>query len=55
MLIGGADGNRTRDLIVANDALSHLSYSPKTLCHYSDLGGELQDDLICLLRPRGPR
>jgi hypothetical protein len=25
---GGADENRTRDLIVANDALSQLSYSP---------------------------
>ncbi len=27
-LNGGANGVRTRDLIVANDALSQLSYSP---------------------------
>ena len=26
--VGGANGVRTRDLIVANDALSQLSYSP---------------------------
>ena len=25
---GGAEGNRTPDLIIANDALSQLSYSP---------------------------
>ena len=28
MLIGGASRARTDDLIVANDALSQLSYSP---------------------------
>ncbi len=33
---GGADGDRTRDLIVANDALSQLSYSPKTPRHYKE-------------------
>ena len=26
---GGADGDRTRYLVVANDALSQMSYSPK--------------------------
>ncbi len=26
---GGAEGNRTPDLLIANEALSHLSYSPK--------------------------
>ena len=30
-LFGGANGVRTRDLIVANDALSQLSYSPNAL------------------------
>ncbi len=25
---GGAEGNRTPDLVIANDALSQLSYSP---------------------------
>ena len=28
MLAGGAEGDRTPDLIIANDALSQLSYSP---------------------------
>lgn len=27
--IGGAEGNRTPDLIIANDALYQLSYGPK--------------------------
>lgn len=27
--VGGADGDRTRYLVVANDALSQMSYSPK--------------------------
>ena len=27
---GGAEGNRTPDLVIANDALSHLSYGPVT-------------------------
>lgn len=26
---GGADGNQTHDLIIANDALYQLSYSPQ--------------------------
>ncbi len=26
---GGAEGNRTPDLVIANDALSQLSYSPE--------------------------
>ena len=28
---GGAEGNRTPDLVIANDALSQLSYGPVTL------------------------
>ncbi len=32
-LIGGASRDRTDDLIVANDALSQLSYSPTTADH----------------------
>ena len=27
---GGAEGNRTPDLVIANDALSQLSYGPET-------------------------
>jgi hypothetical protein len=27
---GGAEGNRTPDLVIANDALSQLSYGPDT-------------------------
>ncbi len=30
-LIGGAGGNRTHDLLIANQALSQLSYSPMYL------------------------
>src|SRR5690606_35982945 len=26
--VGGAEGNRTPDLLIANEALSHLSYGP---------------------------
>jgi len=26
--LGGAEGDRTPDLVIANDALSHLSYGP---------------------------
>ena len=29
VLDGGAEGNRTPDLVIANDALSQLSYGPK--------------------------
>ena len=28
---GGAEGDRTPDLVIANDALSHLSYGPTRL------------------------
>jgi hypothetical protein len=28
---GGAEGNRTPDLVIANDALSQLSYGPVTM------------------------
>ena len=28
MFIGGAEGDRTPDLVIANDALSQLSYCP---------------------------
>lgn len=28
MIPGGAEGDRTPDLVIANDALSHLSYGP---------------------------
>ena len=28
-VLGGAEGNRTPDLLIANEALYHLSYGPK--------------------------
>jgi hypothetical protein len=31
VFIGGADGDRTRDLLTASQALSQLSYSPTLL------------------------
>ena len=34
MQIGGADEDRTRYLVVANDALSQMSYSPKSATQY---------------------
>ena len=30
---GGAEGDRTPDLVIANDALSQLSYGPVPVCH----------------------
>lgn len=32
---GGADGDRTRDLLVANEAHSQLCYGPSRLRYYS--------------------
>ena len=29
---GGAEGDRTPDLVIANDALSQLSYGPVPVC-----------------------
>ncbi len=51
---GGADEDRTRDLLLAKQALSQLSYSPKTLYDYSNLGAENQSffdkqAILCLL------
>ena len=41
--VGGAGGDRTRDLVVANDALSQLSYSPTvTLAGVQILPSDLQ-------------
>ena len=34
---GGAGGNRTHDILLAKQALSHLSYSPVT--YAADFGG----------------
>lgn len=31
-MVGGASRDRTDDLIIANDALSQLSYGPKERC-----------------------
>lgn len=39
---GGADEDRTRDLLLAKQALSQLSYSPKTLYDYSNLASKNQ-------------
>ena len=34
--VGGAEGDRTPDLVIANDALSQLSYSPvQRMAHLS--------------------
>lgn len=33
-VLGGAEGNRTPDLLIANEALYHLSYGPKERRRY---------------------
>jgi hypothetical protein len=33
-VLGGAEGNRTPDLLIANEALYHLSYGPKEAGEY---------------------
>jgi hypothetical protein len=33
-ILGGAEGNRTPDLLIANEALYHLSYGPKERREY---------------------
>src|SRR3954464_7933047 len=33
-VLGGAEGNRTPDLLIANEALYHLSYGPKEARRY---------------------
>ena len=37
---GGADRDRTDDLLNANQALSQLSYSPRTLVRFAHQPGE---------------
>jgi hypothetical protein len=44
---GGASRDRTDDLIVANDALSQLSYSPTRAQHqHFSRGGETSDATV---------
>ena len=60
MQIGGADEDRTRYLVVANDALSQMSYSPKFATQdyqkihnlamvYIDFKGILKSLIICIV------
>lgn len=37
-VLGGAEGNRTPDLLIANEALYHLSYGPKERRRYGPFG-----------------
>jgi hypothetical protein len=37
-VFGGEDGDRTHDLVIANDALSQLSYPPTGRCKFSAPG-----------------
>ncbi len=39
---GGAEGNRTPDLVIANDALSQLSYGPVN--RYSNVLRQLRSE-----------
>jgi hypothetical protein len=38
-VLGGAEGNRTPDLLIANEALYHLSYGPKEARRYVGAAG----------------
>jgi hypothetical protein len=38
-VLGGAEGNRTPDLLIANEALYHLSYGPKEAGEYGGAAG----------------
>ena len=42
-VFGGADEDRTRYLIVANDALSQMSYGPKAIVKVYQNGKYLQE------------
>ena len=41
---GGADRDRTDDLVIANDALSQLSYGPTTGGFLRTIAGEVKSD-----------
>ena len=54
-MIGGAERDRTADLLVANEALSQLSYSPTPqivttypigFCHPASLAGHAPDNQV---------
>ena len=44
-MVGGADRDRTDDLVIANDALSQLSYSPSHSKYYNYRTNESRRDL----------
>lgn len=54
--VGGAEGDRTPDLLIANEALSHLSYSPALPFGYiagafSLSSGFVRPLILCAGRP----
>lgn len=53
---GGDDGDRTRDLIVANDTLSQLSYTPLNshlgVFYYLISSMSSNEDVISVKRPK---
>ena len=51
-MIGGPDRDRTGDLIVANDALSQLSYRPTKKTARSEIAGACADTLILAAKLR---
>src|SRR5690606_21355994 len=54
--VGGAEGDRTPDLIIANDALSQLSYSPVRRIAAFMVGHRwLSSEQIRHFGPGGPR
>lgn len=51
-VIGGAEGDRTPDLIIANDTLSQLSYCPNDRSLISRNGAEMSSGRPCGMRAR---
>lgn len=45
--IGGAEGDRTPDLVIANDALSQLSYCPNTLANFTQVMRQVKESEPC--------
>jgi YggT family protein len=52
-VLGGAEGNRTPDLLIANEALYHLSYGPKERRRYGSRARSSSGVLTAPCQPAG--
>jgi hypothetical protein len=53
-MFGGREGDRTPDLVVANDALSQLSYTPTALTILANTSARAKRLQSIVVRPRMP-